>query len=370
MNKSSQSSPDLTDAIGLNAPLDPSRWGLIEEPSKLKNPSRKLLSKLLDQVYSTAVEELDLYRKAGIEEGAEIDVVFSGGGLRGYYCCGAYVILNALVNAHGLKIRRISGASAGAWCSVFMACDTHPLDWADTYYESMNVEHQVLLDGYRSFIPTMLSKMLPEDAYLRCSGKIFLSITTVSLFGGLKNKVVSEFTSNEDLIAACFASCTIPFLSTTEYLYKFRGEYVLDGGTTNNLPVFTDNKRRQIVFDLSKVEYPFALSFAPSDRCVEALILRGAVEMRLFLQNVHKKKGNKKLKSTVILWGKGNEAYGVANEMLTAMMKLTVMSIFGFYTMKMGIQYNIRTPLIEVTTKFSKLIGGCVVTVFQKLSQI
>jgi hypothetical protein len=364
MNKSSHSStPDLSGSIGLNAPLDPSRWGLIEDPLKLKNPSRKLLSKLLDQVYNTAVEERDLIAQAGLERDEEIDVVFSGGGLRGYYCCGSYVVLNALVNTHGLKIRRISGASAGAWCSVFMACDTHPLDWADTYYESMHVEHQVLLDGYRSFIPTMLIKMLPDDAYIRCSGRIHISITTVSLLGGLKNIVVSEFTSNDDLIAACFASCTIPFLSTSDTARKFRGEYVLDGGTTNNLPVFTDKKRKQIVFDLAKVEYPFALSFAPSDRCVEALILRGAVEMRLFLLDHHKKKGHK---FGVILWGKGDEAYGVANEMLISFMKTTVMSIFGIYIVRMGIKYNIRTPL----TQFSKLIGSFALSIVSKLSEI
>ena len=142
---------------------------------------------------------------------------------------------------------------------------------------------QALIDGYRSFIPEMLMRIIPEDAYLRCSGRAFISISTVTATGGIANKIVSDFSSNEDLLAACLASCTIPLVSTKQLVSRFRGEVVLDGGCTNNLPVFTDGRRRQILFDMSGVEYPFALSFSPSDRCIESLVLRGAVEMRLFL---------------------------------------------------------------------------------------
>lgn len=155
-------------------------------------------------------------------------------------------------------------------------------------------------------------------------------------------------------------------------LYIYIGDYVLDGGATNNLPVFTDKIRRQIVFDLAKVEYPFALSFAPSDRCVEALILRGSVEMRLFLQNIVKneKKYGHKYKNGVILWGQGNEAYGVMNEMLTQFMKTSIMSIFGYYIVTTGVRYNIKAPLLNISKNITKFIGGCLLTLFGKLSEI
>ncbi len=80
----------------------------------------------------------------------------------GYYCTGAYVVLSALIAANGLKIRRISGASAGAWCAVFVACGLHPLDWVDTYYESKGCSDLALLDGYRSFYKSMMLKTLPS----------------------------------------------------------------------------------------------------------------------------------------------------------------------------------------------------------------
>ena len=34
---------------------------------------------------------------------------------------------------------------------------------------------------------------------------------------------------------------------------------------------------------MNGAEYPFALTLSPSDRCIESLVLQGAVEMRLFL---------------------------------------------------------------------------------------
>ena len=95
----------------------------------------------------------------------EVDVVISGGGMKGYFVTGAFAVLGGL---HSIRVARISGASAGAWygfgervsllahsprrcanvavdvmgcvscpclrCAVFMTCGLHPVDWADTYY--------------------------------------------------------------------------------------------------------------------------------------------------------------------------------------------------------------------------------------------
>ena len=105
-----------------------------------------------------------------------------------------------------------------------MCCGLHPLDWTESYYESMHRSDEALLDGYRSFVPSMLMRLLPDDAFMRCSGKVFISLTTVGAWGQLTNKIVSEFHSNEDLIAACYASSTIPFVTTRHLITRFRGE--------------------------------------------------------------------------------------------------------------------------------------------------
>jgi hypothetical protein len=163
---------------------------------------------------------------------------------------------------------------------------------------------------------------MPEDAHIRCSGKVFVSITVVDLSkgpGALTNKIVSQFASRDDLMDACMASSCIPYVSDDGIGRRFRGEYVLDGGVINNVPHFNDHKRRQIAIRLSKVShrvclfvshvaattvlnahdthhthhtrapqvnYPTFVSFTPVDPCVEALVVRGALEARRFLSGI------------------------------------------------------------------------------------
>jgi hypothetical protein len=290
--------PSSSSAALHKAPRDPSRWSLLNPNRQPLNPSRDLLGRLLHTVQLQLQEDLEAVT---VPRGTEVDLVFSGGGIRGYYVCGASTALDTLVEKHDLKIRRLAGASAGAWCAVFIACGVHPLDWADTYYESSSRRDFMLLDAYRKFIPTMMEKILPADAWQRCSGRVYISITRFSLHRGFENVVVSEFSSNADLFAACLASSTIPLLSTRNLVSRFRGWVALDGGLTNNLPTFDNSsldsssssssssspppvkKRRQLVFDMRGVAYPFALTLSAKDFCIESLILRGAVEFRLFL---------------------------------------------------------------------------------------
>ena len=205
-------------------------------------------------------------------------MVVSGGGMRGYYCTGAWITLRQLVRRGDISIARFAGTSAGAWCSVFMCCELDPIDWIETYYQTKARVGEKLLDAYHSIIPNMILPTLPTDAYSRCSGRCFISISVLR-GGSVRNEVVSQFASNEDLVSACVASSNIPFIATKALGKRFRGNVVLDGGLTNNLPCFHDSRRPQLLFDLSKVAYPMQSTLSPSDPCVEALIVRGAIEM-------------------------------------------------------------------------------------------
>lgn len=100
--------------------------------------------------------------------------------------------------------------------------------------------------------------IIPENAYKVCTDRLFISITVLTRYGPV-NRIISQFSSNDDLLQACMASSTLPYLTERAGCRTFRGEYVLDGGLTNNIPVFTDGVRRQLVFRLFDVEYPWRL---------------------------------------------------------------------------------------------------------------
>ena len=220
-----------------------------------------------------------------------IDLVVSGGGLKGYTVMGASLILRRQLQKRGLHIARVAGASCGAWCAFFIMAGVSTEDWLKSYQLSrmaaLRKPSMTILEIYRDVLWPWLEQALDPDAYLRCSGgRCCISITRFApVTGRPMNWLVSDFTSNRDLFDACMASSTIPMVTTPGlWAPKYRGVRVIDGGLTLNTPIFEDGQRRQIVVRLSRWSYPFRLLVTPVDRCIEAFVVRGALQMSRFLE--------------------------------------------------------------------------------------
>jgi hypothetical protein len=78
----------------------------------------------------------------------EIDLVISGGGIKGYFMTGASHILKHELKKQNIRIRRISGTSAGAWCGMFMLCDFSTSDWLETYYLTKDRINKYMHEAY------------------------------------------------------------------------------------------------------------------------------------------------------------------------------------------------------------------------------
>ena len=65
---------------------------------------------------------------------AEIDLVISGGGFKGYFMCGAAHVLTKELAKRNMKINRIAGTSAGAWAGLFICCGFTASHWMKTYF--------------------------------------------------------------------------------------------------------------------------------------------------------------------------------------------------------------------------------------------
>jgi len=188
------------------------------------------------------------------EPAVEIDVVVSGGGLKGYFMAGCSHILKHELAKQNVKIARIAGASAGSWVGLFMLTGLSTEDWLETYYLSKERPHLTMHEAYRELWP-WIKERLPENAWEICTGRLFVSITEVTPFG-FKNHMISDYTCNDDIFEACMCSSTVPYISLPTMMYRFRGMWCIDGGVTNNTPVFPDHVRRQLVFRLGDVFYP------------------------------------------------------------------------------------------------------------------
>lgn len=219
----------------------------------------------------------------------EVDVVVSGGALRGYFMLGAR---HALEERKDLRVRRYSGTSAGAWTAMFMASGFSTSEWLRTYTLTQSIMRQAqeqgraspaLMEAYREVMWPWFRTVLPKDAHKRCSGRLFVTITTLDKLRPRK-LVVSHFESNEDLFEACVASSCVPLITQRGWGATFRGQRGFDGLFTENIPAFSDKKRPQLIFDLGKVQYSLNTIVNPTDQCIEALAVSGALQTARFLE--------------------------------------------------------------------------------------
>lgn len=221
---------------------------------------------------------------------AEVDIVVSGGALRGYFMLGAR---HAIESRKDLKVVRYSGTSAGAWTAFFMAAGLTSSDWLKSYTLTARVAQQAkeqgkappaLMEAYREKLWPWLQTVLPPDAHERCSGRLFVTISMLTRTGP-RPLVVSQFDSNEELFEACVASSSLPLVTQKKgFGALFKGQRGFDGLFTDNTPVFSDNARPQLIFDLGRVQYSLAALVKPSDPCIEALAVSGALQTARFLE--------------------------------------------------------------------------------------
>ncbi|XP_014478777.1 PREDICTED: patatin-like phospholipase domain-containing protein 3 isoform X2 [Dinoponera quadriceps] len=170
-----------------------------------------------------------------------MNLSFAGCGFLGIYHVGVAVCLKKY--APHLLLNKISGASAGAIAACCLLCDlplgeitSHVLRVArearqrtlGPFSPSLNV-HQIMLES--------LQKFLPDDAHIRVSGKLHISLTRV--YDG-KNVIVSQFGSREDLLQALMATSFVPLFSGL-LPPRYHGVRYMDGGFSDNLPTLDEN---------------------------------------------------------------------------------------------------------------------------------
>ncbi|CAG9856648.1 unnamed protein product [Phyllotreta striolata] len=170
-----------------------------------------------------------------------MNLSFAGCGFLGIYHVGVACCFRKY--APHLLLDKISGASAGAIAACCLICD---LPIGDMTSDVLRVCTEARSRSLGAFSPSFnihrlllenLEKFLPEDAHVRCTGKLHVSLTR--MHDG-KNVVMSQFDSREELIQALLASAFIPIFSGL-IPPKFKGVRYMDGGYSDNLPTLDEN---------------------------------------------------------------------------------------------------------------------------------
>lgn len=205
------------------------------------------------------------------------DLVISGGGFYGFFVVGIDLVLKKLEKLQDIRIQRFAGSSVGAICSIMMCCKIDSLKILDLYER---------LHGRMDFFFLLreeLLKLLPENAYILCSDRVFIHATEIGYFG-LRHAVFSQYTSNEDLIDAAMASSNCPLIINPKVFYTYKGKWYIDGCFTRALPYFSPSAgSNQLLIKLYNISYHLPYICRPLDPSIEGLVVKGAIEAEKFL---------------------------------------------------------------------------------------
>uniref|UniRef100_A0A5K3EPG1 PNPLA domain-containing protein n=2 Tax=Mesocestoides corti TaxID=53468 RepID=A0A5K3EPG1_MESCO len=167
---------------------------------------------------------------------------FAGCGFLGVYHVGVISCIRRFAPQLYLN-RPVSGASSGAIAAAFLVCDVDLMSCTRYLMGLINKSREYRLGAFdprfkiTEYIQEGLERLLPSDAHILCSGRLFISITRQS---SGENVVVSNFKDRNDLIRAILCSSFIPvfggFIAPT-----YQGDYFIDGAMSDNLPGLDKN---------------------------------------------------------------------------------------------------------------------------------
>jgi len=172
-------------------------------------------------------------------------ISFGGAGLNYVYYAG---VLQKLIKEDLLSEKLIAhGSSAGSFCA--MAALNH-IDGVESLPDALAISAKYFNDitmfnklPFKTNLTTILNKIISEwiysdkDSYKRLSKRLHVSISH-PIYG---NKIINEFSNNNEIIAAIHSSCYIPYILDIPELKWENNILNFDGCFTKNTIKFDES---------------------------------------------------------------------------------------------------------------------------------
>jgi hypothetical protein len=160
-------------------------------------------------------------------------ITVSPGGFKGFYIMG---ILTYIKENYDMDNFIFSGASAGAWNSLFMCFKGDPFDFVYKLFDSNIKKASSILELEYLIKYKLLSFYKDDDFDLR---RLFIGVTTIKKLNTATN-IFSDFENLEDAINCCIASSHIPLI-TGGITNKYHNMFTFDGGFSKYPYLKNDN---------------------------------------------------------------------------------------------------------------------------------
>ncbi|XP_040571631.1 1-acylglycerol-3-phosphate O-acyltransferase Pnpla3 isoform X2 [Lepeophtheirus salmonis] len=177
-----------------------------------------------------------------------VNLSFSGCGFLGMYHVGSAAAWTEEIAEGRIKIKNALGSSAGSIIAVALLADI-PSEILRSKFLRLASKAEALPGGafhpkfdINSIFSRELNETLPLDAHEIVSGKLHISITDPKT---MKNIIVSQFSTREELIEALICSCYMPAFSGYS-LPTYCGKVYVDGGKSQIGPQSSDSRRKMM----------------------------------------------------------------------------------------------------------------------------
>ena len=150
-------------------------------------------------------------------------ISISPGGFKGFYMLGTSAFIKENFN---LENYIFSGASAGAWNSLFMTFKRDPIEFIIEMLDEKLNNAISYIDVEYAIKYKILNKYSEDDFDLK---RLFIGVTSFENMK-IKTHIFSDFDTLEDALNCCIASSHIPYITGSTFLNKYQNMNAFDGG--------------------------------------------------------------------------------------------------------------------------------------------
>ena len=191
----------------------------LNEHKMIKHPQNIITNKNNNVFYE---KDIDVYLKTNNFIQNKKLISISPGGIKGFYLMG---VLNYIKQNYDLSEYIFSGASAGAWNSLFMCFNKNPNDFVFKMLTS-DLKKTKSINELEYLIKYKILKSFSEDDFNL--ERLFIGVTTIQN-NHFQTSIFSDFDNLEDAINCCIASSHIPLI-TGGLSNRYHDMYTFDGG--------------------------------------------------------------------------------------------------------------------------------------------
>jgi hypothetical protein len=150
-------------------------------------------------------------------------ISISPGGFKGFYMLGTCAFIK---ETYVLDDYIYSGASAGAWNSLFMTYKKDPIELAYELLDDKLNNAVSIIDLEYMIKYKILNKFKADDFDLK---KLFVGVTSFD-YMKINTHIFSDFETLDDAVNSCIASSHIPYITGNSFSNKYQTLNAFDGG--------------------------------------------------------------------------------------------------------------------------------------------